>query len=491
MFSDKYFRLFVYLILLLTLFRLLIAPMFNLVPQEAYYWLYIQRPALGYFDHPPICSYTIGLFTGLFGDNEFAVRFGMIIYSIGTATFLFLLARNIFKNNSLAYRTVIFLNLTIFYNIHSIVATPDAPLLFFWSGAMFFFYKALFEKERYFDWIIAGVFAGFAVYSKYTGILLFVSLFPTLIFLKKWNILFSPKPYISIFIAMLVFSPVIYWNFENNWASFLFQSSYRAQTISGFKLNYLLQLIASQLYELTPLFFVLGIVVGIRTMKKISCIEDTQRFLFFFSFPIICFFFFVSLVSLVKMNWILPAYLSMFILIVDYLNRTTPKQLRIVKFLGVPSSAILIIVNFSIITLPIISIEKGDTWTGWKELAQRVTILKNRYNTTNKTFVFSNDYKIPAELSFYTKFKDEILSANVYDKPALQFDFWFNPNDFKGWDALFIFSDYDKFGEFAQLSKYFTKVEFLEELKINRRGIIFRTFYIYKCYNYRGKIKGF
>jgi hypothetical protein len=491
MFSEKYFRYFIYTILLLTSFRLLIAPTFNLVPQEAYYWLYIQRPALGYFDHPPICSYTIGIFTGLFGDNEFAVRFGMIIYSIGTALFLFLLAKKIFKNNLLAYRTIIFLNLTVFFNIHSIVATPDAPLLFFWSGAMFFFYKALFEKGIYPDWIIAGIFAGFAVYSKYTGALLFVSLFLTLIFLKKWNLLFSPKPYISILVAMLVFSPVIYWNFENNWASFLFQSTHRAQAISGLKLNYFFQLIASQLYELTPLFFILGIIVGVQFIKQFMTTEGSQRFLFFFSFPIICFFFVVSLSSLVKMNWILPAYLSMFILITDYLSRKTPKQLRIVKLLGFPTSAILIIVNLSIITFPIVPIEKGDTWTGWKELAERITILKSKHNTTNRTFIFSNDYKIPAELSFYTQFKDEILSANVYGKPALQFDFWFNPNDFEGWDALFIFSDYEKFGEFAQLSKYFTKVEFLEEFKIIRRGITFRTFYIYLCHNYQGKIKEF
>lgn len=488
MFSEKYFfRYFVYLTLVLTLFRLLIAPTFNLVPQEAYYWLYIQRPALGYFDHPPICSYTIGIFTALFGDNEFAVRFGMILYSVGTAFFLFLLAKKVFGNDLLAYRTIIFLNLTVFFNIHSIVATPDAPLLFFWSGAMFFFYKALFEKGVYLDWIIAGIFAGFAIYSKYTGILLFVSLFLSLIFLKKWIFLFSPKPYVSILVAMFVFSPVIYWNFENDWASFLFQSTRRAQTISGLKLNYFFQLIASQLYELTPLFFILGIIIGIQPIKKFVSIEESRRFLYFFSFPIIFLFFVVSFGSLVKMNWILPAYLSMFILIVDYVNQKTPKQLRVIKFLGFPTSVILIIVNFSIITFPIVPIEKGDTWTGWKELGEGITILKNKHNATNKTFVFSNDYKIPAELSFYTKFKDEILSANVYGKPALQFDFWFNPNDFKGWDALFIFSDYEKFGEFAQLSKYFTKVEFIEEFKIIRRGITFRTFYIYLCYNYRGK----
>ncbi len=491
MFSEKYFRHFIFLIFSITLVRLIITLLFNLVPQEAYYWLYSQRPALGYFDHPPVCSYTIGIFTLIFGNNEFAVRLGMIIYSIGTAAFLFLLARKVFQENLLAFRTVMFLNLTIFFNIHSIVATPDAPLLFFWSGSMFFFYKALFEKESYANWIIGGIFSGLAIYSKYTGIFLFASLFSALIFSKKWKILFSPKPYLAIIVAVIVFSPVIYWNYQNDWASFLFQSKNRAQNIGSFTLNYFFQLVASQLYELTPLFFVFGIIVGVITIRKITTIAESRRFLFFFSFPTICFFFLVSLSSLVKMNWILPAYLSMIILIVDYSSKLTPNKLRIVRVVGIPTSILFILLNFLLIVYPIVPIEKGDTWTGWKEVAEKITELKNQFDKQKKTFIFSNDYKIPAELSFYTGFKDDILSANVYGEPALQFDFWFNPDDFKGCNAIFVFSDYDRFSKFDKLSEYFTKIEFIEELKIIRRGAIFRKFYIYKCYNYFGKIKGF
>jgi hypothetical protein len=49
---------------------------------------------------------------------------------------------------------------------------------------------------------------------------------------------------------------------------------------------------------------------------------------------------------------------------------------------------------------------------------------------------------------------------------------------------LFIYSDFNPFGEFKRLEEYFERVEFHEELQIVRRGIVFRRFFIYKCYNY-------
>src|SRR3954469_4902550 len=46
-----------------------------LVPEEAYYWLYAQHPALSYFDHPPMVAWVISAGTAVFGNtSEFGVR---------------------------------------------------------------------------------------------------------------------------------------------------------------------------------------------------------------------------------------------------------------------------------------------------------------------------------------------------------------------------------------------------------------------------------
>ena len=39
--------------------RLLAMVAVPLIPEEAYYWMYAQHPALSYFDHPPMVSWAI------------------------------------------------------------------------------------------------------------------------------------------------------------------------------------------------------------------------------------------------------------------------------------------------------------------------------------------------------------------------------------------------------------------------------------------------
>lgn len=489
--KDKFVKIFICLLLALTLFRLYILPLFNLVPQEAYYWLYIQRPALSYFDHPPICSYTIGLFTFLFGNNEFGVRFGMVLYSIGTSIFIFLLGWKVSNSTKFALLSVVFLNLTIFFNLHSIVATPDSPLLFFWSGAMYFYFKAIHEGGRIIDWISAGIFSGLALSSKYTGSFIFLSVFVYLFLSKKWKTIFSWEFWLSVVVALVVFTPVIIWNFKNGWASFLFQTSARAKGARNFGFNYFFQLIASQIFELTPLFFVLLWIILIKHIKNFKNLSKEYIYLFCFSFPIVLFFFSVSFTSLVKMNWILPGYLSFIILAVEYFSNLQKKRKKILFFGGISTSTGLIITTLMIILFPIFPIQKGDTWTGWKELAFRVVQLKEEMEKDKPCFIFSNEYKIPAELAFYTPFKEMILAENVYGQPALQFDFWFDVHKFSGWNGLFIYSDYNPFGKIELLKKYFEKVEFFEEFGIIKKDKVFRRFYIFKCFNYQPKMNTF
>ncbi len=489
--KDKFVKIFIGILLALTLIRLLILPRFNLVPQEAYYWLYIQRPALSYFDHPPICSYTIGLFTLLFGNSEFGVRFGMLLYSIGTSIFVFLLGWKVSNSTKFALLSVVFLNLTIFFNLHSIVATPDAPLLFFWSGVMFFYFKAIQEGGGTKDWILAGIFSGLSLSSKYTGSFIFLSVFLYLLLIKKWKAIYTWKFWLSVVVALVIFTPVIIWNFQNGWASFLFQTSARAKGARSFGFNYFFQLIASQIFELTPLFFILLWLILIKLIRNFKNLPKESVYLFCFSFPIVLFFFFVSFTSLVKMNWILPGYLSFIILAAEYFLKLQKKGKKIFSLVGIPSSIGLIIITMLIILLPIFPIQKGDTWNGWKELALRVVNLKEEMEKDKPCFIFSNEYKIPAELAFYTPYKEEILAENVFGKPALQFDFWFDVHKFAGYNGLFIFSDYNPFGEIELLKKYFEKVEFFEEFKVIKNEKVFRRFYVYKCYNYQPKMNTF
>ena len=89
-----------------------------------------------------------------------------------------------------------------------------------------------------FKWIVAGVFAGLAMLSKYHGVFVLAGTFLFLLTSpphRKW--LLRPGPYVGAAIAIAMFAPVIIWNREHGWTSFVFQGT-RATGRGGIHLGF-------------------------------------------------------------------------------------------------------------------------------------------------------------------------------------------------------------------------------------------------------------
>src|SRR3954462_1579568 len=76
--------LFIAILVGINLLRFAFAPTFELVPQEAYYFLYSQHLALSYFDHPPVLAVVLRLFTDLLGKSEVSLRLAAFTLSLLT-----------------------------------------------------------------------------------------------------------------------------------------------------------------------------------------------------------------------------------------------------------------------------------------------------------------------------------------------------------------------------------------------------------------------
>jgi hypothetical protein len=85
---------------LVTLFRLWYMCRPDLVPDEAYFWVWSKHFALSYRDKGPLVAWTIALGTQLFGDTVFGVRFFAVLLSAGTAWQLFRLARRLYDDRT-------------------------------------------------------------------------------------------------------------------------------------------------------------------------------------------------------------------------------------------------------------------------------------------------------------------------------------------------------------------------------------------------------
>ena len=190
---------------------------------EAYYWLWSKHPAAGYFDHPPMVAWLIAALTSL-GDNEITIRMGAILCSVGMVLFLCGLARRLGGGSWRAsFMSCAPALLAPFFSIYSFIIYPDAPLLFFWSGFMYFFYRAFYEEKIQF-WTVAGFFLGMACLSKFMAVFLIVGLFAFLVFSEKGRrMLCRSGPYQMLSTALVILFPFLWWNAHHGWETFLFQ----------------------------------------------------------------------------------------------------------------------------------------------------------------------------------------------------------------------------------------------------------------------------
>jgi dolichol-phosphate mannosyltransferase len=233
------------------LLRLFYIGQVELLPEDSYYWNYSQHLDLGYLDHPPMVAWLIWLGTHVFGGSEFGVRIGALCCAGVAAFFSYRLTRNLFGEES-ALVALVLLQVMPFFFLAGLLMTPDAPLTAAWSATLYFLERALLGGQAR-AWLFAGIAIGLGLISKYTiGMLvpvafLFVLLDPGS---RRW--LFRWQPYVALVIAGLIFSPVIVWNAQHEWASFAFQTSRRLAERPRFSLH---RLLISALVLLTPTGF--------------------------------------------------------------------------------------------------------------------------------------------------------------------------------------------------------------------------------------------
>ncbi len=482
-------KTFWYFIGALTLFRLFYIYFLPLIPQEAYYWYYAQKPALSYFDHPPMAAYSIWLGTKLFGNTVFGVKFMAVIWALLTNILLYFTILEAVgrQKTQTAFVGVVLYNLTVFAHIYALLIAPDVPLMFFWLLVVYWIARALRSGQGHY-WLAAGLSLGLALLSKYTavailpGIMLFV-----LLSKKHRRVLLTPGPYIGVAVAALIFYQVVYWNQQHQWASFAFQFSQRANEAKPFQITYFLQLLGSQIFLLTPLGMILLLTAGYKLIRS-KRYGDWAGYYYLSGIAITAGFVFISLRSLVKMNWLLPGYLGMLVAVVILLEWDTLKNTRWFKS-AASFSILLILATYTVQVIPNLPLGEGNTWSGWREASGEIYRYQQDNGGRKKMFVFGNSYKSASLLKFYMPDHQDTYAQNIYDRPALEFDIWGIPDSLRGKDAIFVHSDRKEYpSDLKYVKNYFDSIELIKARKFTfYNDAQTRTIYYYRAINYHGK----
>src|ERR1700759_186422 len=229
----------VMVIVAMTALRIAWAHLIELRTDEAYYWTWSKEHVLSYLDHPPMVAWFIRIGTAIFGDTNFGVRFAGIAAMFGMQLLLADIVRRVTQD----WRAVVFALLmpeaALYYGLLMAKVAPDTALIPF-AVATIWSLVRLAESGDLRWWLFARPFRGVWVACEINGVPPWGAGVAVLAFMlvPDWRLrhLRSPYPWAAVLIALAIFSPVLIWNYQHDWATFRFQSV-RATTSYGLSLR--------------------------------------------------------------------------------------------------------------------------------------------------------------------------------------------------------------------------------------------------------------
>ncbi len=297
--------------------RLLFAAWLPLFPDETYYWEWSRRLAGGYFDHPPMIALLVraGAILGIGGP--LGVRLGSVLAGTLAAVAVAGIARRL-GGGEAAVRAAVILALMPLVASGLVLATPDAPLLAASAGGLYFVVRALQSVPRSRAslawWSAAGVALGLAFASKYTSILLPLTITAAVLLRPSLRArLREPGPYVACLLATLVFLPVLQWNAAHDWVSFRFQLAHGLGAPKGSALKRELDLVGGQLGLVSPIVFVLMAGAVWRTLRR--PLDDARFALAVVAVGSWVFFVYSASRRAVEPNWPAPSYIPGIVLL--------------------------------------------------------------------------------------------------------------------------------------------------------------------------------
>lgn len=426
----------------------------ELSEDEAYQWHWSKHLALSYYSKPPMIAYVQFLGTSLFGDNVFGVRFfSPVIAAVLSVLMLRFVGRE--AGGRAAFCLLAAMTVTPLMAVGATLLTIDPLSVVFWTAAMLAGWRAM-ERDSLALWAWTGVWMGLGFLSKYTELF---QLACWAVFFAVWaparRHLRKPGPWLALGINLLAVVPVYLWNREHGWATAVHLHD-RAGLTSTWKFTFRFfnDFVTSELLLLNPVFLVASLWAGVAFWRRY---RDRPLWVYLFSmgFPLFLGYWLYSFRARVQPNWIAPAMLPMFLLMVFYWEARWREGVRAVKGW---------LVTGLLVTLPVVVLihesklaakvtgrplpEPVDPITrvrGWSEMARLVGEERVRLERADgkPVFIIGAHYGITSLISFYLPESRAAVGSKPFvyfqstEQPDNQFYFWEGYAQRKGQNAIY------------------------------------------------------
>ena len=392
---------------------------------EAYYALYGEHLAWGYFDHPPMVG-LMAFLSSIFFSGALGVRFFTIIASCLSLFVMWLIAierpfdrlKDLDPKNILLFFTIAVS--IVMFNIYGFVTTPDASLILF-SAFFLLFYQRYLADKSWKNVLAMGVLMALMVYSKYHAFLLL-----GLIVLSNLKLLKDGKFYVACLVALALLVPHILWQVNADFPSFRYHLSGRNE---AFRWSYFLEYLPNQLLIFNP--FTFGAVVYVlfkrnkSNMPRIDSRQHTshsgndmhgnlvfERGLKFILVGFFVFFWLMAFRGHVEPHWTIVCVIPIVVLI--YRKALVDEKLRkYTKFFIQPS--LLLVLAFRILLLTPLADRYG--YHGKEKQYKAIEQVAG-----DCPVVFRGSFQQPA-LYHYFSGKESSTLKSYYDRKT-QYDLW-------------------------------------------------------------------
>lgn len=454
---------------------------------EAYYFSCALRPSLSYFDHPPLSILLGTLSMAVTGQaGRLVLRLPFIALFAATTWLVFLLGRRLFGAWA-GWWAAFLLNVSPIFTLSvGIYFQPEGPLMFFWAACAWCLAHLLVgppPRRPLAWWAAAGATLGLGMLSKYAAVLLVAGAGLYVLTARdqrRW--LAHPGPYMAAGLALAVFSPVIIWNAEHRWVSFVFQSTRGVEDFAGMRPDWLAKNIAGQAMAVLPWLWA-GLVTELATSFGRRPPQPARRFVAWLSIVPIVLFTGVaawSSTSQHHFHWATPGYLLLFLPLGDTVARGLARG-RTRYGWGVGATAVVTLAAVAVLTTHIA--------TGWLQdlpiLSRVLTGIEDpTYECVDLTglerafaergllgrtdlFVFSDWWYRAGKVDYALEGRRPVLAFTRGDPRA--FAFFHRSEDFVGKDGILVTTKTleEVRGHFG---RYFDRIVALGDVPVGRRG---------------------
>jgi hypothetical protein len=497
-FAPSPLRLVALLIVVGTALRVSAAVSVGLGNDEGYHYTFARHLDLCYFEHAPMFAWLGRLGLELGGDTALAFRLPFIALFALTTWLMFSVGSRLFGPWA-GLGAALLLNLAPVFSLTTATCVlPDGPLMMSWIACTACLARIFLDPELRWPtlwWLAAGLFLGLALLSKFHGFFLAAgAVLFVLTCREQRHWLWRRGPYLGVLVAAVVFSPVLIWNYRNDWITFTWQGE-RGLASSGLHPIWLARSIGGQAMWLTPLVW------GALIWELCRCLRrgpgDRPRWLVacLAVVPIV-FFTAISVYAPIGFlfHWQAPGYLLLFLPLGASLWRGwTGARAKLSRtWLAAASGSALAI-------MAAVTTHAANGW--WLELMPaslaaeaapvdptlealdlapiQSALAERGLLDRDDVFVFTNRWFLSGRVNFALHGRAEVLCLSPNDPRG--FAFFTDQRSYLGKDGIFLSTAQFSPTPQQEFAAYFDRVETLGRVVVERGGRPAQTWYVHRC----------